>query len=103
MYRTRQWRRAQNKRILKNYAKFMRLTGNDLPIPGMAVFWYDRTGRWRAFNNWEDVNEYRARRARFNCNTRVMCSGICCGNPRRWFNEVTRQELKSEITFKEQD
>lgn len=26
--------------------------------------------------------------------TRVVCSGPCCGNPRKWRGEVTRQEMK---------
>lgn len=24
-----------------------------------------------------------------------MCSGYCCGNPRKWFGELTRQEKKA--------
>lgn len=27
--------------------------------------------------------------------TRVPCSGPCCGNPRRYFGELTRQELRN--------
>jgi hypothetical protein len=26
----------------------------------------------------------------------TLCSGRCCGNPRKWFKEKTRQELKDE-------
>jgi len=25
--------------------------------------------------------------------TRTPCSGMCCGNPRKWYGERTRQEL----------
>jgi hypothetical protein len=28
--------------------------------------------------------------------TRVPCSGPCCGNPRRWWGEKTRQERRME-------
>jgi hypothetical protein len=27
--------------------------------------------------------------------TKVFCSGVCCGNPRRHFGEITRQEKKA--------
>ena len=27
--------------------------------------------------------------------TRVLCSQACCGNPRKWFGEITRQERKA--------
>lgn len=33
------------------------------------------------------------------------CSNYCCGNPRKWFDgeaRLTRQELKSAISFEEQ-
>jgi hypothetical protein len=28
-------------------------------------------------------------------NNRTPCSGPCCGNPRRWFGELTVQELRA--------
>lgn len=34
--------------------------------------------------------------------TRVPCSCMMCGNPRRYFNEKTIQELKADVTFQEQ-
>ena len=27
-----------------------------------------------------------------------MCSGYCCGNPRKWFGELTIQERKAGLT-----
>lgn len=29
-----------------------------------------------------------------NYQTRVMCSGLCCGNPRKWFGHRTLQEIR---------
>jgi hypothetical protein len=26
----------------------------------------------------------------------TLCSGPCCGNPRKWFKEKTRQELRED-------
>lgn len=34
------------------------------------------------------------------CNTPQPCSEACCGNPRKFFNEVTMQEKKSAEAFK---
>jgi hypothetical protein len=104
MFRTRQWRRAQNRRILRNYLKYTRLTRNRFEVPGAihSGFWVDKHSAKRSFETWEDVHEYRDRVARFNCNTRTMCSGICCGNPRRWFGEVTKQELRSDLNVKDE-
>jgi hypothetical protein len=33
--------------------------------------------------------------------TRHLCSGYCCGNPRRHFGSVTRQEYRAALTFAE--
>lgn len=33
---------------------------------------------------------------------RKPCSCYMCGNPRKWFNELTRQEKLSDIDYKEQ-
>ncbi|MDY0143677.1 MAG: hypothetical protein RBR97_17465 [Bacteroidales bacterium] len=33
--------------------------------------------------------------------TRKICSGPCCGNPRKHFGEKTRQERKSDDDFKQ--
>ena len=34
--------------------------------------------------------------------TKVPCSCECCGNPRKWFNEVTVKEKKSKDSFTDQ-
>ena len=34
--------------------------------------------------------------------TRAACSGACCGNPRKHFNEKTIQERKAEEDFEDQ-
>jgi len=28
------------------------------------------------------------------------CSGPCCGNPRKWWNELTRQEMRAEEAWR---
>ena len=33
--------------------------------------------------------------------TRVSCSGPCCGNPRRWYGQGTRQERLADIETRE--
>lgn len=34
--------------------------------------------------------------------TKVFCSGPCCGNPRRHFNEKTIQEKKADEDYRQQ-
>ncbi|GAH78523.1 unnamed protein product, partial [marine sediment metagenome] len=34
--------------------------------------------------------------------TRVLCSGPCCGNPRKWWGKRTIQELKSDAEMRHQ-
>ena len=34
--------------------------------------------------------------------TKVFCSGPCCGNPRKHFNEKTIQEKKADEDYKQQ-
>lgn len=34
--------------------------------------------------------------------TKVFCSGPCCGNPRKHFNEKTRQEKRADESFEQQ-
>ena len=33
----------------------------------------------------------------FHAGTPHPCSRYCCGNPRKWFGEVTQQERRSEL------
>jgi len=34
--------------------------------------------------------------------TRTPCSGMCCGNPRKWYGERTRQELIADEDMQNQ-
>lgn len=72
------------------------------PNPGSHAQWHDRNGRARHFHTWEDVEEYRREHARMVAENRAICSCVFCGNPRRWFAEPTRQELRAAISFEEQ-
>lgn len=38
----------------------------------------------------------------FYSSTRVPCSGSCCGNPRKHFNEKTVQEQKADEDYRDQ-
>lgn len=31
---------------------------------------------------------------KYHRNTTKKCNGVCCGNPRRYFGQLTRQELR---------
>jgi len=50
-----------------------------------------RGGSWYGLNGdfYDDDGKVAQRMLR----TRVPCSGPCCGNPRKWYEERTRQEL----------
>lgn len=45
---------------------------------------------------------YTPRYAGLYIDTPKPCSCPMCGNPRKWWNEVTRQEMKSNIDFRNQ-
>lgn len=64
---------------------------------------------WTSIGIYDYLDAFRKgeRHARSMVNTRKKCSCFACGNPRRvkWFphkDRVTKQELLSEISFKEQ-
>ena len=46
----------------------------------------------------EEFMKKRARRMR---KVTEFCSGPCCGNPRKWFGEVTNQEKRSNEALKQ--
>ena len=61
-------------------------------------FWPDRY-------NYEENEEYREGvhfRACFNANTAAACSCYMCGNPRKHWGDITVQEKKSNISYREQ-
>lgn len=45
--------------------------------------------------------EYMMSNCRIGINTPQRCSCVCCGNPRRHFNELTMQERKANQIFKD--
>ena len=53
---------------------------------------------WRNIHWIRDADFYQTdgRLARLMLNTRVPCSGPCCGNPRKWFGEKTCQERRAD-------
>ena len=60
----------------------------------------------KVFKGWytapEDLNSFITPfRVGFTANTPHPCSCYMCGNPRKWWLERTRQELKSELDEKE--
>lgn len=70
---------------------------------GKKVFKYyhDLKDAW--VRKWiKEDPEWKAGQEGFYSKTRVPCSGFCCGNPRKHFNEKTIQELKSEEDFENQ-
>jgi hypothetical protein len=72
------------------------------PSPTGHAQWRDRQGRLRFFRTWDDVNEYMLDEVRHRTENRASCSGICCGNPRHWLDERTRQEMQAAISAREQ-
>jgi hypothetical protein len=76
--RNRSWRRAQRERAIARAER-----------RASALGWWghaeDRTG-W----------------IRRSAVTPHPCSNFCCGNPRKWFGDLTRQEMISLINQREQ-
>jgi hypothetical protein len=57
--------------------------------------------RKRFLNNWGMDEEWiDGRRLGMTVASPHPCSGPCCGNPRKWFNELTRQEKREEEAWK---
>lgn len=52
------------------------------------------------FTRWSDAEGEEA--IRKNAVTPHPCSGYCCGNPRKWFGEATRQEVIASMRHREQ-
>lgn len=44
---------------------------------------------------WPPEREVTDKEVGFLANTRCPCSKECCGNPRRYFGELTRQEIRT--------
>lgn len=57
------------------------------------------------YHNWFPFKLSKTEKDRFKGiyrKTKVFCSGPCCGNPRKHFNEKTRQEKRADEDFKQQ-
>ena len=80
MQRDRSWRRAQRERVIANVRNWMR----------SRHFYTGGT----ASN--EEADEQCARWARYRHSARADCSGYCCGNPRKWFGELTMAERRAD-------
>ena len=52
------------------------------------------------FTRWSDPEGEVA--IRKNAATPHPCSSYCCGNPRKWFGELTWQEVRAGIDYREQ-
>jgi hypothetical protein len=81
--RNRSWRRAQRERVIAHTRRWMKDNG-----------WFTDP-----FTRWSDPEGNEA--IRKNAVTPHPCSNFCCGNPRKWNNELTRQEVLSRM--KQQD
>jgi len=82
--RTRSWRRAQRERAIARARRKLRSQG-----------WFTEP-----YTRWTDAEgEVYIRKAAV---TPHPCSSYCCGNPRRWFKQVTRQEQAALIDQREQ-
>ena len=58
--------------------------------------WRDKKGQLhRHFRDWRDIFGARDCFARKWHDTLAMCSGSCCGNPRRWYRVMSYQEVKA--------
>ena len=55
---------------------------------------YDKYHNWFPIDKDRFLGIYRK--------TKVFCSGPCCGNPRKHFNEKTPQEKKADEDYKQQ-
>jgi hypothetical protein len=78
--RDRSWRRAQRARVIKRTAHWLRSQG-----------WFTDP-----FIRWSERDGEIAIRQR--ATTPQPCSSYCCGNPRKWFDELTWQERRISIT-----
>lgn len=92
--RTRQWRRAQNARILNRRMDVERHYGWAGAHGPDGSTWWDLKGREGTLDTWDDVFAYRYRFARSQVDTHTPCSCYMCGNPRRYFNAPTLQEVR---------
>lgn len=82
--RNRSWRRAQRERAIARARRHMKDNG----------YFYNRYRVWDKAQM--EVN------LRRNATTPHPCSSHCCGNPRKWFGDLTLQEQRAEDWEKDQ-
>ena len=72
--------------------------------PRVWYAWKDAAGaeHYGHLDTWGDVFGVRESYARHNYKNRARCSCHMCGNPRRFFGEVTYQEKKAALSAREQ-
>lgn len=76
--RNRSWRRAQRERAIARARRRASATG------------------------WGGHDPHREEWIRKNAITPHPCSSYCCGNPRKWFGELTWQERRASLNHLEQ-
>lgn len=86
MCRNRAWRRTQNE--VKKAKAFRKLVAFD---------------SWATDKTVEERREYNLQRAKQFRDHMKDCSCPMCGNPRKWWNEITIQEKKANDIAKSQD
>lgn len=82
--RDRSWRRAQRERAIARTRRWMKDHG-----------WFTDP-----FTRWSEADGEVA--VRKNAATPHPCSSYCCGNPRKWFGELTWQERRARLNYFDQ-
>ena len=71
--------------------------------PVTRVIWTDISGQRRhGLTSWDDVTAIRVATASRRWQHLAACSCNLCGNPRRWFHAMTRQETLADVDTREQ-
>lgn len=78
--RNREWRRAEREKAIQRLVTWL----------GHYPFYRD------------DVPERRERAMRWYKHP-AMCSSYCCGNPRKWFGQLSRQERIAALRERDED
>jgi hypothetical protein len=87
MGRDRAWRRFQNKKVEKK--AFLNFKDHQNFIESLETA--------------SDRNDTLLERAKYQKNNMTMCSCTACGNPRKWWSEITMQEKKANGIANSQD
>ena len=90
------------------FRKVVRVAAQFYPRPDthlrVRYAWKDGGGaeHYGHLDTWEDVFGVREWYARYHYKNRERCSCYMCGNPRRFYGEVTYQEKKAALSAREQ-